>query len=275
MEHKKIVAQGGTVHYWIDRRNDMTDCIVFTHGVTADHTMFEKQVVFFTGKYTIILWDVPMHGLSRPYKNFSYFDTAEILHTILEKENIKKVMLVGMSMGGYPSQHFASLYPDMVGGFIALDTTPLGFQYYSKSDLWWLKQVAPMSKVFPAGLLRVSIAWSISKTKYSYKKMMSILKSYSKAEIIEQMKIAYEYFMLENKDTDFHFPTLILVGKNDITGKVKTYCRAWAKQTGSELHWIKNARHFSNGDNPEQVNKEIELFININENKHLKLSTNK
>ncbi len=127
-----------------------------------------------------------------------------------------------------------------------------------------------VKKVFPAGLLRVSIAWSISKTKYSYKKMMSILKSYSKAEIIEQMKIAYEYFMLENKDTDFHFPTLILVGKNDITGKVKTYCRAWAKQTGSELHWIKNARHFSNGDNPEQVNKEIELFININENKHLK-----
>lgn len=266
MEHKKIAAQGGTVHYWIDRGNDTTDCIVFTHGVTADHTMFEKQVDFFAGKYTVILWDVPMHGLSRPYKNFSYFDTAEILHTILEKENIKKVVLVGMSMGGYPSQHFASSYPDMVNGFVALDTTPLGFQYYSKSDLWWLKQVAPMSKAFSAGLLRVSIAWSISKTKYSYKKMMSILKTYSKAEIIEQMKIAYEYFMLENKDTDFHFPTLILVGKNDITGKVKAYCKAWAKQTGSELHWIKNARHFSNGDNPEQVNKEIELFMNEKQN---------
>ena len=229
--------------------------------------MFEKQVDYFVGKYTIILWDVSMHGLSKPYKNFSYFDTAEILHTILEKEKIKKVVLVGMSMGGYPSQHFASSYPDMVSGFVALDTTPLGLQYYSKSDLWWLKQVTPMSKLFPAGLLKVSMAWSISKTKYSYKKMMSILESSSKAEIIEQMKIAYEYFMLENKDINFHFPMLILVGKNDITGKVKVYCRAWAEQTGSELHWIKNARHFSNGDNPEQVNTEIELFIN--ENSHL------
>ena len=172
-----------------------------------------------------------------------------------------------MSIGGYPSQHFASSYPDMVSGFVALDTTPLGLQYYSKSDLWWLKQVTPMSKLFPAGLLKVGMAWSISKTKYSYKKMMSILESSSKAEIIEQMKIAYEYFMLENKDVNFHFPMLILVGKNDITGKVKVYCRAWAEQTGSELHWIKNARHFSNGDNPEQVNTEIELFIN--ENSHL------
>ena len=35
-----------------------------------------------------------------------------------------------MSMGGYPSQHFAALYPDMVKGFVALDTTPLGLKYY-------------------------------------------------------------------------------------------------------------------------------------------------
>lgn len=135
MEHKQITAQGGIVHYWIDRKKNFSDCIVFTHGVTADHTMFEKQTDYFCGKYTIILWDVPMHGLSRPYENFSYRDTAEILHTILEMENIEKVILVGMSMGGYPSQHFATLYPNMVKGFVALDTTPLGLQYYSKSDL--------------------------------------------------------------------------------------------------------------------------------------------
>ena len=43
MQHKQITAQGGIVHYWIDRKKNFSDCIVFTHGVTADHTMFEKQ----------------------------------------------------------------------------------------------------------------------------------------------------------------------------------------------------------------------------------------
>lgn len=173
MQHKQILAQGGNVHYWIDKKDDGVDCIVFTHGATADHTMFEKQIDFFSDKYIIVLWDVPMHGLSRPYQKFSYRDTAEILHSILKQENINRAILVGMSMGGYPSQHFAAIYPDMVKGLVALDTTPLGVQYYSKSDLWWLKQVAPMAKWFPATILRKSMAKSISETDYSYQKMMS------------------------------------------------------------------------------------------------------
>lgn len=267
MQHKQILTQGGTVHYWINKRENASDCIVFTHGVTADHTMFEKQINYFANKYTMLLWDVPMHGLSRPYQNFSYCDTAEILHSILQRESIEKVFLVGMSMGGYPSQHFANLYPNMVKGFIALDTTPLGLQYYSKSDLWWLKQVAWMAKFFPTKILRKSMAWSVSKTKYSYQMMMSMLNPLSKAEIIEQMRVAYEYFAIENKDVIFLFPLLILVGDKDSTGKVNTYCREWAKQTGCPLHFIKEAKHFSNGDNPEQVNKEIDNFINGVRNK--------
>ena len=131
MEHKKIKVKGGIVHYWIDRAEKSQSCIVFSHGVTADHTMFEKQIACFCGKYTILLWDIPMYGLSRPYVGFSYQDTAEILHEILNKEKIETVFLVGMSMGGYPCQHFAALYPHMVKGFVALDTTPLGMPYYS------------------------------------------------------------------------------------------------------------------------------------------------
>jgi len=261
MQHKQILAQGGTVHYWIDRNENSIDCIVFSHGVTADHTMFEKQMEIFSNKYTIVLWDVPMHGMSRPYKNFSYFDTAEILYAILQEENIKKVILVGMSMGGYPSQHFAVRYPDMVKGFVALDTTPLGLQYYSKSDLWWLRQAAPMAKWFPTKVLRKSIAWSVSKTNYSYQKMLSMLEPLSKTEIIKQMQVAYEYFIYENKNVQFLFPVLILVGDKDSTGKVKVYCQEWAKHTGYPLHFIKNAKHFANGDNAEQVNQEIEIFI--------------
>lgn len=265
MNHKKLLAQGGTVHYWINQKEKDADCIVFTHGLTADHTMFAKQAAYFSQKYVTIFWDVPMHGLSRPYKNFSYDDTANILYDILQSEKIPKVILVGMSMGGYPSQHFAARYPDMVKGFVALDTTPIGLQYYSKSDLWWLKQAARMANWFPAALLRTSMAWSVSKTHYSYQKMHAMLAPLSKSDIIEQMRIAYEYFARENKDIHFSFPVLILVGDQDRTGKVKSYCQAWAKQTGYTLHYIKNAKHFANGDNPEQVNREIEHFIeNIN-----------
>ncbi|MGL4344744.1 MAG: alpha/beta fold hydrolase [Cellulosilyticaceae bacterium] len=262
MEHKQVKSQYGVTHYWISHSSDVrAKTIVFTHGVTADHTMFEKQVEYFQKEYTIIVWDVPLHGLSRPYKTFSYTNAANELNSILQVEHIQKVVLVGMSMGGYPSQEFGRLYPEKVEGFIALDTTPFGIKYYSKVDLWWLKQVAPMAKCFTDHALRKSMAKSVSKTQYAFDLMMQMLKPLSKAEIIEQMHIAYSVFSMENKDVEFSFPVLILLGEFDKTGKVKQYCNTWAQETGYPLQIIKNAAHFSNGDNPEQVNFEIHQFI--------------
>ncbi|MFA9462866.1 MAG: alpha/beta fold hydrolase [Velocimicrobium sp.] len=261
-EHKQIESNNGCVHYWILRNRNMNaKCIVFTHGLTANHTMFEKQVAYLRKNYTLITWDVPLHGLSRPYQNFYYEQTAKELKSILTREKIKKVILVGMSMGGYASQEFAYHYPEIVGGMVMLDTTPFGLAYYSKSDLWWLKQVAPIGKCFTDNMLRKSMAKSVSKTEYSYKKMIEMLEPLSKSEIIQQMDIAYGKFAKENKDVQFDFPVLLLLGDSDSTGKVKQYNKAWAKTTGYPLHIIKHAAHFSNGDNPEQVNLEIENFI--------------
>lgn len=262
MEHKEIKSENGEVHYWISHCKDISaKCIVFSHGLTANHEMFDKQVKRFEKEYTLISWDIPMHGLSRPYKNFSYEQTAIELHRILEKEKISKVVLVGMSIGGYPSQMFASMFPEMVEGFIALDTTPFGLKYYSESDLWWLKRASVMAIWIPDFLIRGIMAKSVSKTEYSYNQMMTMLKPLTKSDIIWQMKIAYGKFAEENRDISLSAPVLILVGDRDITGKVKTYCEAWSKATGYPLHIIKHAAHFSNGDNYEQVNEEIEAFI--------------
>lgn len=113
----------------------------------------------------------------------------------------------------------------------------------------------------PDFLIRGIMAKSVSKTEYSYNQMMTMLKPLTKSDIIWQMKIAYEKFAEENRDISLSAPVLILVGDRDITGKVKTYCEAWSKATGYPLHIIKHAAHFSNGDNYEQVNEEIEAFI--------------
>lgn len=262
MEHRYINSERGMVHYWIQRPSaENSPCIVFTHGLTADHAMFEKQTVYFSERYTVITWDVPMHGLSRPYRDLSYRNIAEELKTILDTEKIGKAVLVGMSMGGYPSQEFAARYPERVSGMIALDTTPYGLKYYSRSDRWWLKQVGPIARWFPDRLLRKSMAKSVSRTKYAYDMMLKMLAPCSKTEIIEQMELAYGGFLRENRDVRFSFPVLILLGEYDRTGKVRQYCEAWSRQEGYPLHIIRGAAHFSNADNPEDVNREIGAFL--------------
>lgn len=223
--------------------------------------MFERQVDYFLDDYTVITWDVPLHGESRPYKDFSYKNCAADLKEILDTENISQVILVGMSMGGYPSQEFAVQYPDRVMAFIALDTTPFGLDYYSSCDRWWLKRVGAIARWFPERVLKKSMAKSVSKTQYAYDLMLKMLEPSSKAEIVEQMEIAYGGFLKENKDVRFTFPVLILLGQHDRTGKVRQYCKAWAKKEGYPLHIIKGAAHFSNADNYVDVNNEINKFI--------------
>lgn len=261
-EHKTVKSSNGVTHYWISRNGTPdAQCVVFTHGVTANHSMFEKQTEYFEKEYTVISWDVPLHGLSRPYSDFSFENTARELLSILEAEGIEKVILVGMSLGGYPCQEFAAMRPEMVLGLVALDTTPYGLCYYSKFDRWCVRQVEPLAKLYPAKTLRKAMAKAVSKTEYSYELMLRMLEPLGKADIVRQMGIAYAGFLKENRDLHFDFPVLILLGEYDKTGKVAQYCRAWSENEGYPLHIIKNAAHLSNGDNPDAVNAEIENFI--------------
>ena len=261
---KNVQSVRGTTYYWIARNSNIdAKCIVFTHGLTANHTMFEKQVEFFKQDFTVITWDVPLHGESRPYKDFTYNNTAKDLCAILDEEDIQRVILVGMSMGGYPCQAFAAAYPDRVLAFVAVDTTPFGRSYYSAFDRWVLRRVDTMARWLPEKTLKKSSAKMHTQTAYAHDLLLKMLEPLSKDDIAEQMGVAYRQFLAENKDVHFDFPVLILVGEHDKTGKVKKYSVVWSKKEGYPLTIIKGAAHFSNADNPADVNNAIMEFIGM------------
>lgn len=61
MVWRKITSPRGTVYYWIARHRDpQAICLVFTHGLTANHRMFDHQVACFRKHYTVISWDLPL-----------------------------------------------------------------------------------------------------------------------------------------------------------------------------------------------------------------------
>ena len=56
-------------------------------------------------------------------------------------------------------------------------------------------------------------------------------------------------------------PALLLCGEKDHAGSCIRYNKAWHKNTGIRLEWIKNAGHNSNTDAPETVNRLIEEHV--------------
>lgn len=261
MKEAYIQGNGGQVYYTFYKNPNNENCLVFTHGLTANSIMFEKQISYFKKHYSVLVWDVPLHGKSRPYANFTYKNAAEDLHKIFLTENIEKPILIGMSMGGYVSQMYMSLYPENVKAFISIDSTPFGISYYSTLDKWLLERLPAMFKWIPDGTLRRTFVKGNACTEYGRSLYTSMLEPLTKQDIVEQVNIAYGVFMHENKDITFGVPILLLLGDKDKTGKVVQYNKQWAEKERLPLVIIENAAHMSNADNYEQVNTEIETFI--------------
>ena len=83
MDHKNYTTQWETVHYWIDEIIPERKSLILLPRLTADHRLFDKQVVAFETDYNILKWDAPGHAYSRPLSlSFTLMDKATWLHDI-------------------------------------------------------------------------------------------------------------------------------------------------------------------------------------------------
>lgn len=262
MLEKQITSDRGKTSYWIQKNSlPETETLVFLPGLSANHHLFDEQIAYFSDRHTVLVWDAPAHGQSRPYKDFSYANLAEELKTILDAEGLSSVILIGQSAGGFVSQSFIARYGKQVKGFVSIGSCPYGTGYYSKSDLFWLKQTKWMLSLFPDNLLRWTIIRMCNKTAKGRNNMRMQLADYKKTELCSLLYQGFAGFIPEIHDLQIPCPVCLIVGKYDKTGKVMVYNKAWHKQEAYPLHIIKNAAHNANADQPELVNSLIEAFI--------------
>ena len=54
---------------------------------------------------------------------------------------------------------------------------------------------------------------------------------------------------------------LLICGEKDRAGSCIRYNKAWHQRTGIPIHWLKNAGHNSNTDEPQLVNQILDAFL--------------
>ena len=262
MEERMLQTDKGKVFYWrSDDWDASSDTIFFLHGLTADHSMFDGQITAFEKEYNLLTWDAPAHGKSRPFAAFDFGDTSDYIKAILDEHGVGQVILIGQSLGGYLAQSFIKRYPDRVKGFVSLDSTPYGSCYYSRFDVWILKQVEWMARLYPLQWMKKAMAKQVSSTQKSYDNMMRMLFPYNKNELCHLLGLGYAGFLEDNCELKIPCPVLLILGENDRTGKVAQYNKAWAERTGYPLQIINNAAHNVNVDEPQIVNACIREFL--------------
>lgn len=260
MTEKSILSQRGRTYYWTNDRNSPFS-LVFLPGLTANHHLFDRQTEAFSEQYKILVWDAPAHGKSRPYQDFSYANAAEELKSILDIEGITRVVLVGQSAGGFVAQSFYKKYADMVAGIFTIGTCPYSPCYYSKSDLFWLRQTKWMFRLYPDGMLQKAMAKMCGSTKQARENMLAMLADYTKDELCQLMYIGFAGFIPEISQMHIQCPMWLLVGQHDKTGKVMAYNKMCHEREGFPLYIIEGAAHNANDDQPQQVNELLKEFL--------------
>lgn len=257
----------GIIHYWINIIDTDMVTLIFLPGLTADHRLFDNQIEYFKNKYNVFVWDAPAHAASWPFKfDFSLMDKAKWLNQILEQEKITRPVIVGQSMGGYVGQAFAELYPEKLKGFVSIDSAPLQRKYVTAIEIWLLKRMEPVYFYFPWKLLLKSGANGVAMSEYGRKLMHEIMMVYDGDKKRYSQISGHGFKILaEAMEKDLPYaikcPALLICGEKDKAGSCIRYNRAWHKNTGIPIEWIKDAGHNSNTDKPEIVNHLIKTLV--------------
>ncbi len=107
-----ISFQGGQI-YFQETGSGMP--VVLLHGFLGSASVFNTVIPHLSSNFRLILIDLPGHGKS---DCFGYIHRMEFMaravNAVLDAINIKKVSIVGHSMGGYVALSLASGFPDRV-----------------------------------------------------------------------------------------------------------------------------------------------------------------
>ena len=269
MIEKIYETPSGIIHYWMnDAVESSQTALIFLPGLTADHRLFEKQIEYFKDTYRVLVWDAPGHASSYPFKlNFSLFDMAKWLDRIFVKERIENPILIGQSMGGYVGQVYAQLFPEKLKGLVTIDSPSLQRKYYTAMELWLLKNMEAIYRIYPWKFILKSGPKSVSTTDYGRKLMYDMMMVYDGNQERYACLTGYGYKIfseaVEKKlPYEVKCPQLVICGKEDRAGSCIRYLKAYERNTGKSVQWIDKSGHNSNADQPDIVNRLINEFLN-------------
>lgn len=114
-------SDGVPIHYSVQGKGD--PALVFIHCWACNRHFWDNQVAEFSKTYRVVTIDLPGQGESgQGRKNYSVETYGDDVKTVVTKLNLKRVVLVGSSMGGPIALEATRRMPDRVVAIVPVDT---------------------------------------------------------------------------------------------------------------------------------------------------------
>ncbi len=254
--------------------------LLFVHGFAGFLPIWERNIERLKKYFTCIALDLPGHGLSSsgdyPFTMAFY---AQSIQEFITKLGLKKVVLVGHSMGGQISIRLALNQPELVSELVLI--APAGFETFTASERFFLGNLISSSVFNAAQYFRnwfnlkdfffdldekeYAKLEEFSRDFYSLKDNPYLLKVLTRSS---QSMLNHPVFDELNQ---LQMPVLVCFGKQDklipnplihheSTQKVAE--RAAAQVPDCQLRIYDKGGHFLQFEQAASINIEIYKFIN-------------
>ena len=237
--------------------------VTFIHGLGADGTTWQEQVLAFSDRYQVLTVDVRGFGHSdKPKGPYSVKMFVDDLYRLFKVLGIKKTVLAGHSMGGMISQTFALEHPEMLSALILVDTSPamatemLGIIEESAKAA----ETKGMAAVVDASLQRAFSAGYAQRNPEAFALHRELrLRNDPNAYAAASRAIAQ--FNLLGQLKRITCPTLIIVGDQDMPTPIEAARTLNQNIAGSKMKVIKDSGHNTMVEQPEAFNAAVSEFL--------------
>lgn len=114
-------ADGVPIYYEVQGKGE--PALVFIHCWSCNRQLWDNQVAEFSKTHRVVTIDLPGHGESgMDRKTWSVESYGDDVKTVVTKLDLKRVVLIGSSMGGPIALEAARRMPDRVIGIVPVDT---------------------------------------------------------------------------------------------------------------------------------------------------------
>ena len=114
-------SDGVPIHYSVQGKSDVA--LVFVHCWACDRTYWDNVVPEFAKNYRVVAIDLPGHGQSGQGRTaWSISGFSDDVKTVVTKLDLKRVVLIGSSMGGPISVEAARKMPDRAIAVVPVDS---------------------------------------------------------------------------------------------------------------------------------------------------------
>ena len=241
--------------------------LVLLHGGFLDRRMWDPQFEVLAERYRVIRYDARNHGESAGVAGaYSHF---EDLAKLLERMEIEKATLMGLSLGGRTILDFAIAYPEKVSAMVLVSPGAGGYDFTSEAlD----ENTREMIKAFGDNDLPRAVEYFQRSWTDGPSREPSEVDPAARGRIHTMALNTTENWHLEcvAKDldppafgrlTEITTPTLVVVGDLDMPGILEIADAVGENVEGAEVVVIPGVAHMVNMEKPEEFNSLVLEFL--------------